>query len=257
MDVHLLGHEPTLPRGLPSSSDVHIWVGQLEPRSPDLLSRAEFSRAEQYLSLASRDRYISRTVMLRQIIGYYLDAPPEAVQLSSEKWSRPRLLTGPDLAFSVSKVADQVVFAFRLGDGLGVDIEASRTDLDQTGLASRLLAVREQVEFAQVPPERRGDVLIQAWARKEAYVKGIGTGLRHPVNSFETGLEGSWRRVLDPGMNGPHWWVTDLPTKDGAKLALATEGAPTELLWVQLGPAVGETAIRQGTPTHGQVGKLN
>jgi hypothetical protein len=80
-------------------------------------------------------------------------------------------------------------------------------------------------------PERRGDVLIQAWTRKEAYVKGLGVGLRHVFNGFETGVEGSWRSVGDPAMSGPTWWVRDLPPLAEARLALATAGSQTEVLW--------------------------
>ena len=230
--VPLLIDEPTrLPRCLPTSAQVHIWVGQLEPRNPNVLSPQELDRARQYLTVSTRNSYISRTVMLRQIIGHYLNIPPEAVQLSSERWSRPRLVTGPDLCFSVSKVAGLAVFAFRLGGKLGVDIEITRPELNPTALAKRFLTIPEQADLAKVPSERRGDVLIQAWTRKEAYVKGLGAGLRHALNGFETGIEGSWRPVVDPSMSGPTWWVRDLPPLDGARLALATAGSQTEVVW--------------------------
>lgn len=233
-DVPLLIDEPVrLPRCLPTYTQVHIWLGQLEPRAPNVLSPQEFDRARQYLTISTRNRYISRTVMLRQIIGYYLNTPPEAVQLSSERWSRPRVVNGPDLDFSVSKTDGLAVFAFRLGGKLGVDIEVNRPEIDLTVSARSVLTVREQADFAKVPPERRGDVLIQAWTRKEAYVKGLGVGLRHVFNGFETGIEGSWRSVGDPAMSGPTWWVRDLPPLDRARLALATAGTQTEILWFQ------------------------
>lgn len=196
-----------------------------------MLGPQELDRARQYLTVSSRNRYISRAVTLREIIGYYLNTPPEVVQLSSDRWGRPRLVTGPGLGFSVSKVAGLAVFAFRLGGELGVDIELTRPDIDQTALAKNLLTVPEQADLAKVPPERRGDVLIQAWTRKEAYVKGLGAGLRHALNGFETGIEGSWRPVEDPSMSGSTWWVRDLPPLEGARLALATEGLQTEVSW--------------------------
>lgn len=231
-DVRLLIDEAaSLPRCLPTSTQVHIWLGRLEPRAPNVLSPQELDRASQYLSISTRNRYISRTVMLRQIIGYYLNTPPEVVQLSSERWSRPRVVNGPDLDFSVSKVDGLAVFALRLGGRLGVDIEINRPEVDHTGLAKNLLTLREQADLAKVVPERRGDVLIQAWTRKEAYVKGLGVGLRHVFNGFETGVEGSWRSVGDPAMSGPTWWVRDLPPLAEARLALATAGSQTEVLW--------------------------
>ena len=220
-----------LPRCLPTSAQVHIWLGQLEPRTPTVLSPRELDRASKYLNVFTRNRYISRTVMLRQIIGYYLNTRPESVQLSGERGTRPRVVNGPDLDFSVSKVDGLAVFAFRRGAKLGVDIEVNRPEMDPTALAKSLLTVREQADLAKVPPEGHGDVLIQAWTRKEAYVKGLGIGLRRILKGFETGIEGSWRAVNDPSMSGPTWWVRDLPPLDRARLALATAGTPTEVLW--------------------------
>lgn len=227
----LIDEPARLPRFLPTRAQVHIWLGRLEPRTPNVLSPQELDRASRYLNASTRNRYISRTVILRQIIGYYLNTPPEAVQLSSESGGRPRVVNGPDLDFSVSKVDGLAVFAFRLGGKLGVDIEINRPERDRTALAKSLLTVREQADFAKVRPGRRGDLLIQAWTRKEAYVKGLGVGLRHVLNGFETGIEGCWRPIGDPSTSGPTWWVRDLPPFDRARLALATAGIPTEVLW--------------------------
>jgi 4'-phosphopantetheinyl transferase len=216
---------------LPTSAHVHIWVGRLEPKNPDVLSQQELDRARRYLNVSTRDRYISRAVMLREIIGHYLNIPPEAVELSGDRGSRPRLLNRPDLVFSVSKAAGTAIFAFRVGDDLGVDIEVDRPGINHTSLAEGLLTVREHGDLAKVPPERRNDVLIQAWTRKEAYVKGLGAGLGHGLGGFETGIAGSWSAVVDPSMTGPTWWVTDLPPLDRARLALATAGSPTDISW--------------------------
>jgi 4'-phosphopantetheinyl transferase len=169
--------------------------------------------------------------MLREILGYYLGTSPANVQLGGERWSRPSLANRPDLSFSVSKVAGIAIFAFRVGGDVGVDIELKRAGEDLAALAADFLTVSERNELAKVPPDRHGEVVIQAWTRKEAYVKGVGAGLRYGLRGFETGIEGSWRPVKDPSMSGPPWWVTDLPPLDEARLALATAGSQTEVSW--------------------------
>jgi 4'-phosphopantetheinyl transferase len=68
---------------------------------------------------------------------------------------------------------------------VGVDVEAIRASTDIHGMAARFMSPAEQRALASLPTVRRRQAFFQCWARKEAYLKGIGTGLNSPLHNLD------------------------------------------------------------------------
>jgi 4'-phosphopantetheinyl transferase len=100
---------------------------------------------------------------------------------------------------------------------VGVDIEAIRATTEIDGIAARFMSPAEQCALAAVPPAQRLAALFQCWTRKEAFVKGIGTGLSFPLRDVDV-----WYGSREPAtVSG--WSVHQVDVAPG--LAAAVAGA--------------------------------
>jgi 4'-phosphopantetheinyl transferase len=99
-----------------------------------------------------------------------------------------------------------------------VDVEALPGAAVVADLAS-VLHPGERAELDALPADRRVAAFAGIWTRKEAYLKGIGTGLgRDPALDY---LGGTGLAPAPPG-----WTVTDLDVGPGHAAAFAVQGVP-------------------------------
>ena len=81
---------------------------------------------------------------------------------------------------------------------VGVDVEAIRATADVDGIAARFFSRAEQRALASLPRAQRLAASFHCWTRKEAYVKGIGTGLSFPLRNVDV-WDGSRRPATVSG----------------------------------------------------------
>ncbi|WP_260174904.1 4'-phosphopantetheinyl transferase superfamily protein [Streptomyces sp. PanSC19] len=127
------------------------------------------------------------------------------------------MLISSGLEFSLSYSGDLVLIGAASGP-IGVDVEpAPQLEVAEQLAKSLHPAECEEVETAL--PEDRPAVFARLWARKEAYLKGLGTGLGRDAAADDV------RGDL------PGWCLTDLPVDSGYAAALAVGStAPSTLL---------------------------
>ncbi len=101
---------------------------------------------------------------------------------------------------------------------VGVDIEAIQATADIDGISARLMSPAEQRSFASLPPAKRRAAFFQCWTRKEAYVKGIGTGLSFPLREVDV-WDGGRRPATVSG-----WSVHQVDVAPGFAAAVAGAG---------------------------------
>ncbi|MFJ4715602.1 4'-phosphopantetheinyl transferase family protein [Streptomyces sp. NPDC088785] len=186
-----------------------------------VLDADELRRAAGFRFARHRVRYVAAHLALRGILGERLGCAPGAVRFvrepcprCAEPHGRPALADARDLHFSLSHSGDLALIALAPVP-VGMDVE----ELPSAEAARELAAVlhpRERAELAALadPVEHR-DALARAWVRKEAYLKGIGTGLsRAPDLDYVGAL---------PGVPGSPdgWTVRDVPVPSGHLAAVA------------------------------------
>jgi hypothetical protein len=81
------------------------------------------------------------------------------------------------------------------------------------GLINRFFSPEEAAELGKLPPGRLQDHFFLYWTLTEAYIKALGRGLSHPLDSFGFHLAGA--RPYRIGFSG-----TDLPVSGGLRFAL-------------------------------------
>lgn len=204
----------------------------------DLLDAAEVRRLAAFQDPAARERYLTSHVGLRVLLGAHLGTAPGDVELTRDPCAmpdcgrphgRPAVAGRPDLRFSLAHAGDAALYALS-GSPVGADVESARIAGDGLERVAPRLHPAERAALAALPADRRGDALLGCWVRKEALLKGLGTGLAAGLGAHHVGLAD---RLAPPGAPPPPegWTLLDVPAPDGyqAAVAVRTTGTPAVL----------------------------
>jgi 4'-phosphopantetheinyl transferase len=248
----LLGGECRALAGLPvpsridesqDDSRVSLWWASLDVSSSALrrltacLSSEEQQHADGFRRPLDRRRFLAARGWLRHLLASQLGCGPGDVPKITRDRGKPRLACS-DLFFSASRTAGTALYATGWRMDLGVDIEAIRTIAEVDGIVARFMSPAEQRAMASLPPAHRLPALFQCWTRKEAYVKGIGTGLGFPVQNLDV-WDGGRRQVTVSG-----WTIHQVDLAPQFAAAVAGTG-PGE--W---GPQVPRRLAASSWPIH-------
>lgn len=156
-----------------------------------LLAADERQRADRFIHLRDRRRFIVARAWLRQLLGAQLHAPPEAIEFVYGDYGKPALarpFAGSDLRFNLAHAGDVAVCALTRGRDVGIDVEAVRAMRDAEIVAARLFSLRENRAFCALEASDKPLGFFNCWTRKEAFVKALGDGLSYPLDSFDVSL---------------------------------------------------------------------
>jgi 4'-phosphopantetheinyl transferase len=153
------------------------------------VSPEERRRADEYQRSGDRDRFLTARGWLRHLLAAQLHCDPGELSIETGENGKP-MLSGSELKFNASRSADLALYATRWTMDVGVDIEAIRPRVDVDGMARTFFTTNEQRALESLAPAQRLIATFRCWTRKEAYVKGVGTGLTIPINTIDVGVDG-------------------------------------------------------------------
>lgn len=227
------------PEDRPAPGEVAVWLLRIPPavaaaeEAAGMLDERERERAARFRHPTLRERYVASHVGLRTLLGGYLGTGPAEVEFTrdtcgmpdcDEPHGRPALAGDPTLCFSLSHAGDAALYAVA-GVTVGADIEQReprREGTRLTGLIGQLHA-GERAAIDALPEELREEAFLSCWVRKEAYLKGIGTGLPGGLRTHHVGLaEGLAPADAPPGPDG--WALADVDAPPGYHAAVAVRG---------------------------------
>lgn len=111
-------------------------------------------------------------VILRHVLGTHLDRDPEDIDIRLDSAGKPRV---DECEFSVTR-ARRLVLVAVADDPIGVDLEAV-PEHAVAAEAMSLLHPKERSELEQGPQSDLATDFVRVWARKEAFLKALSTGL--------------------------------------------------------------------------------
>ncbi|MEV5548477.1 4'-phosphopantetheinyl transferase superfamily protein [Streptomyces sp. NPDC052309] len=193
--------------------------GVVAPLADSLLDSRERARAAALHRPADQDGYRVAHVGLRMLLGAYLGVEPSDVTLVRQPCPLCRAPHGrPDvpgvpLRFSLSRTDGLCLLAFA-DTAVGADVETLPASDVVAGLAT-MLHPEETAELAACPPDRRPAAFARVWTRKEAYLKGLGTGLARDLRLDRLGT-----CACGP-CRVPGWAVDDVAVETGYAAAVA------------------------------------
>lgn len=178
-------------------SAVHVWRFSLDnPPYPastlaTYLSEDERSRAARFVFERDRRRFESGRGVVRALLGAYLNREPATLRFDYGSAGKPELARDEHhrhLAFNVSHSQAWALIGVTDLDIIGVDLEAVRNIAEVEQIARRNFSSGEIDALFALPEHERQDAFFRGWARKEAYVKALGSGLSTPLDRFEVSL---------------------------------------------------------------------
>jgi 4'-phosphopantetheinyl transferase len=205
-----------------SAGPVSLWWAPVDVSTTALrelaacLSSEERQRADRFRRPIDRGRFLATRGRLRHLLARQLGCAPAEITIVTGEYGKPRLACS-ELSFSVARTGGIALYATSWTIEVGVDIEAIRVTADVDGIAARFMSPAEQRALASLPPEQHLAASFQCWTRKEAFVKGIGTGLGFPLRDVDV-WDGGRRPAMVSG-----WSVHDVYV--APRLAAAVAGA--------------------------------
>ncbi|MFD3700852.1 4'-phosphopantetheinyl transferase family protein [Streptomyces sp. NPDC058646] len=218
----------TAPRFTVEPDRLDLWLVH-SPRGADAegldrseLDDAERRRAAAFVRPADGVLYAASHVALRRLLGRYTGTAPDRVRFVRERCGecggehgRPAVeAPSPPLHFSLSHSAG-IALVGVAAVPVGVDLE--RLPRGATvEFCTPSLHPRERAELDAASGEDRTALFGRIWTRKEAYLKGLGTGLRRsPTLDYLGG---------DPAGHPAGWTVLDVPCGPAHVAAAAVRG---------------------------------
>ncbi len=209
-------NEFKIPKNFPdlSPGEAHVWRTFLD--QPDeaveffgkILSEKERERAKRFHFEKDCRKFTIARGVLRMLIGKYQNVVPERLKISTGKYGKPAVtdeFNQPEIFFNLSHSDNLAVFAFTRETGIGVDVEQARQLKEMQRIARRFFSKHEYTVLNSLPKDDRTAGFFNAWTRKEAFIKALGEGLSHPLDTFAV--------TLRPGADARLLWVTGDPAE--------------------------------------------
>lgn len=222
------------PKATPRLADneVHVWRASLDLDAPSFhrleqtLRQEEHERAGRFVSEGDRRHFIAARGILRNLLGRYLECPPESVQFSYGSNGKPAISrsgSAHPLRFNLSHSHGLVLIGIAQEREVGVDVELIRPEVPGEDIASRYFSETEFEELSNLPMGMKAGGFFRCWTRKEAYIKARGGGLHIPLKSFTVSLKTSAPEVLH-SPDHIEWCLQSLEPRSGYVGAVAAEG---------------------------------
>ncbi len=222
---------------IPAPGEVHVHRFQLDrgkkerARLHRYLSSEEMDRADRLLNQLACNRFVVGRGMLREILSGYLELNPGSLRIAAGDHGKPELGAEQGqsgLCFNLSHADGLALLAVSGHCELGIDLELQQDDLPFQGMAAQFFSCREQAELFSLPEELQLGAFYRCWTRKEAYLKGCGSGFHQPADSFDVSLLPGQPPALLQHRTAPdepkRWQLMDITVPDGFYATLAVKG---------------------------------
>jgi 4'-phosphopantetheinyl transferase len=189
------------------------------------LDADECLRASAFRRAVDRDRFVARRGQMRAQLGQELGIAPHQLRIGTDRHGKPFLRDDPDLAFNLSHSNGLALLATMRGGMIGCDIEWRNPELACPRVAKRLFAPEEYEALTALPPAQWIAGFYNCWTRKEAYVKALGLGLSHPLDSFTVSVAPGEPACFTS--DEPGWTLASFEPAPGYQAALVTWAGPS------------------------------
>ena len=219
--------------------EVHFWYRFTESlddaeaaADAAVLSADERARADRFVFARDRRDFVAAHALLRRSLSICADVRPADWTFTTGAHGKPSVAAGsdaPPLAFNLSHTQGLVACAVALDGEIGIDVESAGRVASVGALAARFFSAGEIAHLDACAGSQRGERFIELWTLKESYIKAIGTGLSHPLDSFEFDIRNpaaiTMTAPADTGVD--NWTFALMAPSPQYRLALAARRSGT------------------------------
>ena len=187
------------------------------------LTDEEIRRAGRFAHWQDAHRYMAAHAALRMLLAPLCECAPKDVPLEIQPGGKPALPQMRPVHFNLSHSGAFALIAVHPSLEVGIDLELHKPWHCMDDLALNILSLAEMAAWQDGTPSERSLSLFDAWTRKEACLKAVGTGLLVPPDQVELGLprspsRGRWQTTADTVVE---WIDLDLPLAEAHSACLA------------------------------------
>jgi 4'-phosphopantetheinyl transferase len=222
----------SIPMSVLNQPVIHIWHTKLEDQTKKYklfqswLAPEEKIRAEKLATPYRLGFIISRGV-LRDLLAYYSEQPPQNLKLAYSTSGKPLLINPKQpIEFNLSHSKNILICAFTIDTPVGIDIEyiSQRIHLDKLGY--RFLPADEYDQLKLLQGKKKLEAFFNAWVRNEALIKAMGGTLQtHPHSRYKLPLNPQIS-ILEHKKNeiNPLYTISNLSLYPDFATAIAVKG---------------------------------
>lgn len=214
-------------------NEVSLWRVNLDDARWEslewVLDSGERSKAMQFRTDELRWRSRRCRSALRCILSHHTGVRASALKLASNRFGKPELPC-KRVHFNVAHTEGWALIAVA-GAPVGIDLErALRPDIAIEEIAALVCHPSETASLLALASMPANAAMMRLWTRKEAYVKALGTGLRHALTAVRLapGADATRALVVDDSYDAMQpYFVYDVegPQQCVASLCVATPDA--------------------------------
>ena len=224
-------HNGAVARAL-GPGEVHAYyrvTHTLDERAVDdavaLLSSDERARYSRFMFARDRRDYAAAHALLRTSLSRYAEVAPPSWRFREDPGGKPSLVADPavpPLSFNLSHTHGLVACAVASAD-VGIDVQSVDRKVDDR-VARRFFSAREAADLRRCRSAAlRATHFFDLWTLKEAYIKAIGRGLSHPLDTivFTIGDDDAITFTPPPEVDAASWSFRLFAPTDRHRLAVA------------------------------------
>lgn len=174
-----------------SDGEVHIWpVAVTELPVNQLTSLIAKLPKDERCSLAAigdprrAGLVLQSRLKLRRVLSRYF--PDEEIVIRRDHGRKPNVNGAPatPVCFNLSRSGAMAVIAVSKDIPIGIDLERIDSDFPWRPVAQAFFAPDEWNYMRKLPPALAAAAFFKSWVSREAYLKGLGVGLRSSMRQF-------------------------------------------------------------------------
>lgn len=188
---------------------VKYWTIPIESPSGEMglikPAEDELERAARYVTDVHSRRYLRARQAIRKVLSAETGIGAEDLHIVAGVDGRPELFSAHDrVHFNISHSGELILLGLCREAQIGVDLEVISPI--EKNLVERFFSLAEQSALERIPEADWLRCFYRCWTRKEAFVKGMGKGLKLPLDKFDVSI-GDVPQLLACQFADPSAWT--------------------------------------------------
>jgi 4'-phosphopantetheinyl transferase len=189
--INFLNKSPPIQWKL-NKNDIHVWLLNFDEISLDshyisFISEQEFKKSLLFSFKQDSVHYLTTRAVIRYLLGGYLSLPPRLIEFSYSEHGKPSVKTEQNsinIQFNLSHSHNHLIIAFCIERDIGIDIEFMKKEMDIMEMAKQVFSPEEYAILSNATPDKKDHLFFELWARKEAIIKCMASGLSYPLQEL-------------------------------------------------------------------------